>query len=130
MRHRTGKLRRFGVVLSVLWFVGFFVVLWHDRVGAYREWLKMDWETCMAYAYGRWGSDALETSAYAFDVCAKKQVPEPPLGYQHPASSDVLWKILLLVDLASIALAWLLAWIIVCVGRWVIGAPGKRLETK
>jgi hypothetical protein len=84
--------RRLGVVLSVLWFFGFG---WWLRQADYdRAWNYAGHATCI-------------------ELGDCERASERFLAMATP------WWGIIVMDVLSIALMWLLAWIIIRVGRWV-----------
>jgi hypothetical protein len=92
--------RRLGVVLSVLWFVGFGVWLrqadfdYAARVAGY--------EVCRLYDATEQYNDCLDRASARF------------------LSTATPWWAIIVIDALSVGALWLLAWIVFVVGRWVI----------
>jgi hypothetical protein len=117
--------QRIGVILSVLWFVGFGVFMFEHEISRHSDFHMWQLDNCLKIAEMRRESLQLNDPAYsARDAEVQRNL--------HKCSADAsafftkqvsdLWSnvwILLLVDLASIALAWLLVWIVVSLVRWV-----------
>jgi hypothetical protein len=119
MRYRPGVLRRLGVVLSVLWFVTFPLWAWENPVDSERRaYLKM----CLALTEiqdPKSSNDAYVEPTVCFDGARARY------DYaDRSVESSTIW-LFILIDLVPIALAWLLAWIVIRVSRWVIGATEK-----
>jgi preprotein translocase subunit Sss1 len=100
--------RRLGIVLSVLWFVGFADWVWVDTNHHNYDFLGVQLAACQA---------TLPSSIFeSVDAC-KKEATEVFYILQKNARAD-FWMVILL-DLASIALVWLIGYVIVLTGRWV-----------
>jgi hypothetical protein len=109
--------RRLGVVISVLWFIGFFVWTWNNEDEENALGRKIHADYCIAESGpgGMFGPHP-DRPASEMDrryACFKG-------FHEHKSPFDVV----LINDLLLIALAWLLAWITIRVGRWVM-APVK-----
>jgi hypothetical protein len=111
--------RRLGVVLSVLWFIGFG---WWLRQADYDNAMKFAGYDMCSYAYER--KRAREFSDLEQALREDAQVNREFHDCLHRAGEDFVrlitpWWVIIVMDVLSIALMWLLAWIIVRVGRWV-----------
>jgi hypothetical protein len=116
--------QRIGVILSVLWFVGFGVFMFEDEISRLSDSHVRQLGNCNKIAeFERQWFLRRDDPAYATkDAEVQRKLDkcrDDVSAYfmkQDPLSN--LW-ILLLIDLASIALAWLLVWIVVSLVRWV-----------
>lgn len=106
--------RRLGIVLSVLWFVGFGGWFWVTEADSI-------WKT---YSDSLWlcRHDLKGEPLSKADPKADKQDLEVceniAAGYRSEQMKTLAW-VLILIDLGLIAFSWLLAWIIISVSRWV-----------
>jgi hypothetical protein len=123
-----GVWRRLGVVLSVLWFVGFGDWMWIDQNNRIEDFYGWQLRTCDVIRSMRQESIPLTFDTPYF-AAMDKLSRENDACWQRAetffySQSDKLhskdWKIFLLIDIASVALAWLLASVIILVGRWVL----------
>jgi hypothetical protein len=125
--------RRLGVVLSVLWFIGFGGWMWSDQATHIGDFYGSQLEMC--YAAERTRVDAIQPtfdtlyfekmdkSSRETDACFERAKTVFYSESDRLHSED--WKIFLLIDIVSVAAAWLLVCAIVLVGRWII-APARR----
>jgi hypothetical protein len=120
--------RRIGIIVSVIWFLGFGVLLWNqfveDTVAPY----ALDLKICSAIEQHRdefWQakarnseelSEKLQANQDEYEKCASKA----KLQWESERPSDsVLAIAVLMIDLVTIALGWLIVWGSVALGRWV-----------
>jgi hypothetical protein len=120
--------RRLGAVLSVLWFIGFAGWIWtstNEHVGDfYGNQLRacyriMEYAIDDAVARRKSIYDPADDSKARadFDACDKEALRV--FHIMHEETRAGFWLVILL-DLASIALGWLVACVIVLTGRWVM----------
>jgi hypothetical protein len=120
-----GGWRRIGVVLSVLWFVGFGGWLWVDGVGRNSEFHVWQLGHCSRMSDMRREPIRLDDPQRAQKYA---KIEEQEKACRDKASAlfrqemDTLkshiW-VLVAIDAASLAFFWLLAWIVVGVSRWI-----------
>jgi hypothetical protein len=120
--------RRIGIIVSVIWFLGFGVFLWNqyveDAVAAYAQDLKI----CSAieqYSDDFWQANArnseelsekLQANQDQYEKCRSKA----KLQWESERPSDSMAiAAVLVIDLVTIALGWLIVWGCVAFGRWV-----------
>ena len=111
--------RRIGIIVSVIWFFGFGVFLWNrfveDAVAPYAQ----DLQICSAieqYSDDFWQANArnseelsekLQANQDQYEKCASKA----KLQWESERPSDsVLAVTVLVIDLVTIALGWLIVW--------------------
>jgi hypothetical protein len=125
--------RRLGAVLSVLWFVGFGGWLWIGSTNNISESYGQQLHSC--YQLSDMKREPLRYADPQYDQKNAKIESEQKVCEQRASASwdsqvnDLYsngWWVLLLIDLASVALTWLVACIVVCVGRWVAAGFGAR----
>jgi hypothetical protein len=119
--------RRLGVVLSVLWFVGFGGWLWTSSMRGYQDFYDFELRNCFAMTNMK--RDALRADEPQYDQKSAKIMSEDKActdsadeSYSRELDklySQEIW-VLLAIDVALLALFWLLAWIVVAVGHWVL----------
>jgi hypothetical protein len=119
--------RRLGVVLSVLWFVGFGGWLWTSSVRGYQDFYGFELRNCSAMSSMK--RDALRADDQQYDQKSAKIIGEEKACTDNADAffsreidklySQEVW-VLLAIDVALLALFWLLAWIVVAVGHWVL----------
>jgi hypothetical protein len=121
------RIRRAGIVLTVLWFVGFFLWAFVNTEPAATTTLGFSLRHC--YEQSDRNSMKLNASGSAYlytheEVEAEENActarAEDVFMANFDTDRNAVVKLVLLIDLASIALAWLVAWIVISVGRWVI----------
>jgi hypothetical protein len=101
--------RRIGIVLSILWFVGFGFFIWSRTTSDAADFYGHQLRFCYAILdtdknwpnYERCKDDAAKLFSFTFDQNVKG-IP-----------------ILIGVDLASVAIGWLLVWCVVAIVRWI-----------
>jgi len=120
--------RLIGIIASIIWFFGFGVLLWNqfveDALAPYAQDLKI----CSAieeYSDEFWQTNArdsvelsekLQVNQDQYERCASKA----KLQWESERPSDsVLAIAVLVIDLVTIALGWLILWGCVALGRWV-----------
>lgn len=120
--------RLIGIIASIIWFFGFGVLLWNqfveDALAPYAQDLKI----CSAieeYSDEFWQTNArdsvelsekLQVNQDQYERCASKA----KLQWESERPSDSVLAIAVLVmDLVTIALGWLILWGCVALGRWV-----------
>jgi hypothetical protein len=118
--------RRIGIIVSVIWFLGFGVLLWNqfveDTVAPY----ALDLKICSAIEQHRdefWQakarnseelSEKLQANQDEYEKCASKA----KLQWESERPSDsVLAIAVLVIDSVTIALGWLIVWGSVALGR-------------
>jgi hypothetical protein len=114
--------RRLGIVLSVLWFVGFW--LWLRQADHDSAWTASGYRTCSVSAGARrevW-IDFDPTDPQVIETLEKinrwQRQCEDIASADYFRKATPMWSILA-ADALSLALLWLLAWMITAVGRWV-----------
>jgi hypothetical protein len=107
--------RRLGIVLSVIWFVGFFGWMWSHAADEATLVYRMSSSTCY-HRYGSSTSQELDMAKY--DVCAAEASAKLRTDYNAVRNFSSA-GIVIAVDLALILLGWLIVWGIVAVVRWV-----------
>jgi hypothetical protein len=125
--NRARGWRRIGVVLSVIWFIGFGDYIWVSEVGRIGEFYRWQLETC-----GKILSNANDGLQYiAKQEEREKRQSENRAKYKecqdsassfHGSSNADLRKgipLLLAVDLGTVAFGWLVVWLVTLVVRWV-----------
>ena len=119
--------RRLGVVLSVLWFVGFGGWLWTSSVRGYQDFYGFELRNCSAMSSMK--RDALRADDEQYDQKSAKIISEEKACTDNADAffsreidklySQEVW-VLLAIDVALLALFWFLAWIVVAVRHWVL----------
>ena len=117
--------RRLGVVLSVIWFIGFGAWMWITSTDN----LGKDYQSSLGFCYSigsmerepiRWDDPQAQQRLAVIEsqekACRQRASEGFHQGWEHLKSQS--WLIVL-VDVVSIVLFWLVALIIVSVGRWV-----------
>jgi hypothetical protein len=116
--------RRLGIVLSVFWFAGFGWFLLNERLDDFNHDWKMNTYICdSTYERKRYApefqylsEEAANQVAKDFHNCLEREGAKT--NFRTP-----LWGIVV-IDALSIGAVWLLAWIVLAVGRWI--AAGFR----
>jgi hypothetical protein len=113
--------RRIGIVLSVFWFIGFG---WWLRQDTYDSaWKISGYDRCGAIADMKraplWNNDDLARVNREEHECEEKAKA------RFLRDVTPLWGVIV-ADALSLGALWLLAWIVVAVGRWV--AAGFRQQ--
>jgi hypothetical protein len=128
-------LRRFGIVLSALWFVGFGVWLWLTTTGAYMDVHQGQLQDCYnLYRKEReqlWGYDPEFDQKAAKINSEYKACQEEATAHFDREVGKLFYSqgwLILAVDAGVLALVWLVAWISVSVWRWV--AAGRFAFTQ
>ena len=120
--------RRIGIIASIIWFFGFGVLLWNqfveDTVAPY----ALDLKICSAIEQHRdefWQakarnseelSEKLQANQDEYEKCTSKA----KLRWESERPSDSMAIVaVLVIDLVTIALGWLIVWGCVALGRWV-----------
>jgi hypothetical protein len=107
--------RRIGAVLSVLWFAAFGAWLWKNEVDKIHDLYAYSLHRCYQYLLPgetRSGCDERATASSR--------------GMMSEFYASV--PALVLYDAATVGLFWLVAWILVGVGRWVAAGFGSGRE--
>jgi hypothetical protein len=119
-------LRRLGIVLSALWFVGFGVWLWLTTTGAYMDVHQGQLQDCYnLYRKEReqlWGYDPEFDQKAAKINSEYKACQEEATAHFDREVGKLFYSqgwFILAVDAGVLALVWLVAWISVSVWRWV-----------
>ena len=120
--------RRIGIIASVIWFFGFGVLLWNQFVEGAVAPYAQDLKICSAieqYSDEFWQANArdseelsekLQVNQDEYEKCASKA----KLQWESERSLDsMLATAVLVIDLVTIALGWLIARGCVAFGRWV-----------
>jgi hypothetical protein len=119
---KLGGWQRIGVILSVLWFIGFGVFMFEHEFSGHSDFRMWQLGNCVKIA--EWRRESLQPSDASRDAQIERDLKDCSDRASAFFTKQVgdLWSnlwILLLIDLASIALAWLLVWIVVSLVRWV-----------
>jgi hypothetical protein len=106
---------RIGIVLSVLWFFGF--GWWLRQADFDNARMTAGYDTCsIIYNMHRdapvHSNPPLDRVVKEFDNCLER------VGARFMRVASPMWGIIV-VDALSLALLWLVAWMVVAVGRWV-----------
>jgi hypothetical protein len=124
--YRARGWRRIATVLSVIWFAGFGLYLWHvfvnDAVAPYAADLKicgfiLDSDNSALQYFRVEGRGKQQDANFAkyqkcnADAKAKWERTRP--------DDRLLAPVVVGVDLASIGIGWLLVWFVVLIARWV-----------
>jgi hypothetical protein len=120
--------RLIGIIASIIWFFGFGVLLWNQFVEDALAPHAQDLKICSAieeYGDEFWQTNArdsvelsekLQVNQDQYERCASKA----KLQWESERPSDsVLAIVVLVIDLVTIALGWLILWGCVALGRWV-----------
>ena len=120
--------RRIGIIASVIWFFGFGVLLWNQFVEGAVAPYAQDLKICSAieqYSDEFWQANArdseelsekLQVNQDEYEKCASKA----KLQWESERPSDsVLAIVVLVIDLVTIALEWLIVSGCVAFGSWV-----------
>jgi hypothetical protein len=120
--------RLIGIIASVIWFFGFGVFLWNQFVEHAVAPYARDLKTCSAIEqssdeFSRANarnseelSEKLQANQDEYEKCASKA----KLQWESERPSDsVLAIAVLVIDLVTIALGWLIVWGCVALGHWV-----------
>jgi hypothetical protein len=123
MANRARGWRRIGIVLSVIWFVGFGGFLWTSEVERIGDFFTSQLRTCKAILDADDEGLSLEEYLKRHDGHWKKYEScqnraSAFFGSQHRE----LWQsipILFAMDAATVLIGWLVVWGIVAVVRWI-----------
>jgi hypothetical protein len=119
--------RRIGVVLSVMWLVGFGAYLWVSSVGQIDDFYAYQFGSC--YRIANSDNDRLQ---YIEDEGERLAQRDANLQKQQRCEADALdvytqqyadlrqgVPVLIAIDLGTVAFSWFMAWFIVLVVRWI-----------
>ena len=112
MSIRLNRWQVIGMILSIIWFVGFAAWGWNDSIGAIRHNFTNGLNECRRDQLSR-----LSDADWAqFQQCLDQQ----RLLFEKEFESDrKAIPVLLSIDVLAIVFAWLVAWVIVGIGRWL-----------
>jgi hypothetical protein len=113
MRVELNGWQQFGIVLSIIWFVGFATWGWTDAVEELRQNYKEAISTCRTNSL-RFSGDGTANAA-EYKECRDKESAQ--FANELDKNSRHL-PILLVVDLITIIFAWAVIWVIVDTVRW------------
>jgi hypothetical protein len=121
--------RRIGIVLSVFWCIGFsWWLLEVERENDRRLWIASGWNVCDADAKDK--REQLSWNERERIIARvdreERECKEKAAARFHSMVEIKPWWGFAVANAISLALLWLLAWIVVCVGRWV--AAGFRQQ--
>ena len=114
--------QRIGVILSALWFVGFGVFLFEHEMSERNSFLDWQLGNCLKIAEMRREPLQPDDPVHAQIMRDLRNCTDRASDF-FTEQVGKLWSniwVLLLVDVATIVLAWLLAWIVVRLVRWVL----------
>jgi hypothetical protein len=103
--NHTRGWRRIGVILSVIWFVGFGLYAWTDSTTQSSNFYKASLSVCYGLSKPADGDRCKNEATALFKQEADKRWEQFPL--------------FLAFDLATVAVGWLLVWAVVALVRWV-----------
>lgn len=113
--------RRIGIVLSVIWFFGFGLFLWHELVESEVAPYVVALKACSQIEYSG-DTDDPDVRMKRFDraeKCRSNAKLEWEERERERWSTSLALAMVIGVDLVTIALGWLIAWGLLSVGRWV-----------
>jgi hypothetical protein len=111
--------RMIGIVLSIIWFVGFAAWGWNDSI----EEMRHNFASGLNNCYRDESLRPSDADWAQFKQCLDKE--KVSFGRQFESNKRAI-PILLAIDLLVIIFAWLIAWTIVRLVQWVKGAPGAK----
>jgi hypothetical protein len=128
--------RRLGMVLSALWFVGFGSWMWSDQATRIGDSYGRQLESCYTMerirvdlitpAFDASYFDKMDKSSKETEACFERA--QKVFYSEHDRLRSEDWKTFLLLDIASVTVAWLLLCVIFLIGRWVIAPASQRIE--
>jgi hypothetical protein len=118
--------RRLGIVLSVLWFVGFGGWLWFSEVDRHSKSHMDQLTNCFQIESLKRGAirwDDPQRDEKIAEIATEHRACMDEAGEFFMRPRPYAW-VLILIDAGVLAVFWLVAWLTVVVGRWV--AAGFR----
>jgi hypothetical protein len=126
----VGKLngwQRIGIVISIIWFIGFGAFIWTDTLRQDRDYHANDAEVCrlilnannesLPYIENKGERDKTESENLAkYDMCQKSALAFLDREYEEARSGMPL---LLAIDVGTVLFGWLVVWMFVGITRWV-----------
>ncbi len=128
MRIRFNGWQRIGIVLSIMWLVGFTAHMWNVEAKRATNFYGYEWKMCAIIAEnelksllsGRYEEDWVKQSAQ-IDAEAKK-CRDSAEAYFNKSINDRIYKsipIWLAESFGIIVLGWLVAWFLVGIAKWI-----------
>jgi hypothetical protein len=119
--------QRIGIVVSIIWFIGFGAFIWTDTLRQDREFHGNSAEMCrlilnannesLRYIEKQGARDKTESANWAkYEKCLKDAEAFLDREYEEAKSGIPL---LLAVDVGTVLFGWLVVWMFVGVTRWV-----------
>jgi hypothetical protein len=126
--NRARDWRRIGIVLSVIWFLGFGGYTWTKE--ANRLQVSLLARTDLCYSILKSANDALPNIAnqaqrekiYTESLARHEECGDRALRLMATDRDNFLWSstpLLLAFDAATVAFGWLVVWLVILVVRWV-----------
>jgi hypothetical protein len=120
--------RRVGIVLSVIWFLGFGIYLWGADEQSKVQQLKLVMDDCdMTFRIAEQGLDeehGLKPQEYMakwrpINEKRTKCYADAMLETESRSPRSTRFAVVLAIDLVMIVIGWLIVWGCVAVGRWI-----------
>jgi hypothetical protein len=121
--------RRIGIVLSIIWFVGFGFFLWRSTLEGHLELLRNGLHTCGVIYEMQTDTthsvtnDDERNRRYAANDAKWKQCQDGAEASYRRGVQDLrtgtFWGVLIAFDAGTLLIAWFVVWIVVLVVRWI-----------
>jgi hypothetical protein len=119
--------QRIGIVVSIIWFIGFGAFIWTDTLRQYRDFHANSAEMCrlilnannesLPYIENQGERNKKESANWAeYEMCEKGARAFLAREYEEATSGIPL---LLVIDLGTVLFGWLVVWMFVGITRWV-----------
>jgi hypothetical protein len=106
--------QRIGIVMSAIWFLGFFLYQWNSRVTGVRDLYELESIACYEKSSGY--VEKQEDADLKREKCRDKASADHDRNFGE-AKAEI--PLLLVADFVTVVLGWLVAWIVVSITRWI-----------
>jgi hypothetical protein len=114
MRIKLNGWQRIAIVVSLIWFLGFFQYQWNSRVQGVRDLYELESIACYEKSSGY--AEKQEEEDLKREKCRDKASADHDHNFGE-ARAEIPW--LLAADLVTVVFGWLVAWIVVSITRWI-----------
>jgi hypothetical protein len=116
MRVNANGWKLIGIVVSVIWFVGFFLNQWHSRVTGVLDLYTIELIACYQPRDATASAEKHEEADQAQAKCKDKARADHARNFD-AAKTEI--PLLLVADFVTVVFGWLIAWMVVAVTRWI-----------
>jgi hypothetical protein len=115
MRINLNGWKLIGIVVSVVWFVGFFLIQWHSRVTGVLDLYTIELVACYQPRDATGFAEKHEEADLAQAKCKDKARADHARNFDAAKAQIPL----IAADFVTVVFGWLIAWNVIAVTRWI-----------